>query len=283
MSNQERYSEITGRIIAALEAGTVPWRQPWSTSGPISITTGKPYRGVNRILLGCLGYERPYFLTLREAGKRGGRVKKGEHGYRVYFWKFLEKKDPETGELTTIPWLKFDTVFNIEQTTGVKFKAPAVVAKASTPIDAAEEIVAGYKNPPVMLHNDRAYYSSRDDVVSIPDRRVFDTPEDFYLTLFHELVHSTGHKARLNREMGIAAGFGSKDYVREELVAEIGAAFLSGQAGLDPVPANCVSYIAGWLDTLRKDSSAIMWAASRAQAAADHILGEEVSYDSPQA
>jgi len=205
--------------------------------------------------------------------------KEGRAWIPSLFWKFLEKRDPETGETSTIPWLKFDTVFNIAQTTGVRFKVPVMSKRTVDPIDTAEGIVAGYKNPPVMLRNDRAYYSYKDDVVSVPDRRSFATPEDYYLTLFHELVHSTGHKARLNREMGATAGFGSRAYAREELVAEIGAAFLSGQAGLDPVPANCASYIAGWLETIRNDNSAIMWAASRAQAAADHILGERGGQD----
>jgi antirestriction protein ArdC len=269
------YDIITDRIIAQLEAGTVPWHQPWQTHGewPTNLQSGKRYRGINVFLLHCLGYESPYFVTYRQAQKLGGHVKRGERGCPVVFWKIL---DADEEEQRRCPILRYYTVFNVAQTEGLDVPTIDVTRREHSPIHTAERIATNMPNAPVLkLGHARASYSPPEDVVKMPRPEVFESDEAYYATLFHELTHSTGHSSRLDRKLDSQlAAFGSADYCREELVAEMGASFLCGQAGIvDQQLDQSAAYIAGWLKQFQNDKRLVVTAAAQAQKAADYILG----------
>jgi antirestriction protein ArdC len=245
------YDVITDRIIQQLERGTVPWRRPWNTAAgmPRNLASGHAYRGINPLLLHSLGYEAQWFVTFRQAKQRGGHVRQGEHGAPVVFWKWHDLEDRDSGEPKRVPVLRYYTVFNVQQCESVAAPAVAAPEREHSPIVAAERIVADMHEPPIIRPGMAgACYSPLEDVVSMPRPEVFDSGEAYYATLFHELTHSTGHTSRLDRGLGEQlAPFGSPDYSREELVAEMGAAFLCGEAGiLEPQLPQSAAYIAGW-------------------------------------
>lgn len=272
------YDIITERIVAQLEAGTVPWRKPWNgTAGmPKNLKSGKDYRGINVFLLHSLGYESPYFLTFKQAKDRGGHVSKGEKGCPVVFWKLLDVD--EAGETITtrrVPMLRYYTVFNAAQCEGINAPTIDVPERKHEPVQAAQATVEAMPHPPGIVHGyTGAAYSPRTDIVRMPKPGRFESSEAYYKTLFHELTHSTGHSSRLDRNVDLKlAAFGSPDYSREELVAEMGAAFLCGDAGiLDAQIEQSAAYIAGWLKALRNDRKLVVTAAAQAQKATDFIL-----------
>ncbi len=271
------YQVITDRVIALLESGTVPWHRPWGGAErrPRNLASDRPYRGINVFLLAAASYEAPYWLTFKQARDRGGSVKKGEHGFPCIFWNWIERTDADTGEVEKRPFLKYYTVFNVEQCADVPYPSAPTRENSFSPIEACERIVSGMPQAPPVRHGGaRAYYDPSTDEVGMPPRERFDGPEAYYGVLFHELVHSTGHESRLDRP-GITGPivFGSRDYSREELVAEMGATFLCGDAGIDnAVIDNSASYIASWLRRLRNDTKLVVQAAGRSQRAADYIL-----------
>lgn len=271
------YDVITDRVIEKLEAGTVPWTKPWHGSAgmPKNLVSKKQYRGINVFLLHCLGYESPYFLTYKQATKLGGHVRKGEKGCPVVFWKWLIKSD-EDGTEHRLPLLRYYTVFNVCQCDGIEAPALDVPEREHNPIEAAEQITNQMQNRPEVRHGHTgASYSPSEDLVRMPRPEVFDAGERYHATLFHELTHSTGHASRLDRNLDTAlAPFGSPDYSREELVAEMGAAFLCGESGiLDTNIEQSAAYIDGWLRKLKNDRKLVVTAAAQAQKAADFILG----------
>jgi len=270
------YEVVTESIIKQLESGVAPWRKPWRTEMPANLASKKEYRRINVFLLASLGYGSRYWLTYRQAQTLGGSVRKGEHGSKVVFWKIDEyrKEDKETGETENRKsiLLRYYTVFNLEQCEGIKSPEPARVI---APLEQCENIVNSMPNPPGFEQDSRAFYRPCTDTVGVPARTAFDSPEEFYSTLFHELTHSTGHPSRVGRE-GIMDHnpFGSEDYSKEELVAEMGAAMLCGVAGIQSRTLdNSASYLQSWINRLRSDSRLIVSAASQAQKAADYILG----------
>jgi antirestriction protein ArdC len=276
------YDLATARILQQLENGVAPWRRPWG--GPMrvprNLTTLKPYRGVNVFLLACQGYDSPFWLTYRQAQEIGGHVRKGEHGAPVVFWTEWERPDKETGETAKIPVLRHYTVFHVSQCEGIGHLVPPVkvLDNPNPPIDRCEAIVGGMPSAPSIRHDfDSAFYRPSADMVGMPPRPRFDSSEAYYATLFHELTHSTGHASRLNRP-GIAdpARFGSQPYGREELIAEMGAAFLCSHAGIETATLdNSASYIDGWIRAIREDRTLVVTAAAQAQKAADFILANE--------
>jgi antirestriction protein ArdC len=272
----ELYDRITARIVERLEAGTVPWRKPWTaTDVPRSLSTGKPYQGVNLLLLSCSCYASPYWGTYNAIRERGGQVRRGEKGSPIVFWKFLERPDRDDVEKTrTVPMLRSFTVFNAEQADGLGFQ---LVPSSSDvdPIEAAERIFELMPNRPcVGFGGDRAYYSPMADEVRLPLRSSFHSSERFYATAFHELVHSTGHEKRLGRGFE-GHRFGSADYSREELTAELGAAFLCGRAGIvEEVEEQSAAYLTSWIRALENDHRMIVKAAGAAQKAATFIVGD---------
>jgi antirestriction protein ArdC len=276
---------VTDRIIAALATGVAPWRKPWRALGrqfrfATNLISGKPYNGVNQLLLQCSGYVSPYWLTFKQAAALGGSVRKGEKGTPViYVGRALDKSGKKTkdGKDAGYSFLRYYTVFNVEQCDGLDSHVPVeVIAEpnANAPIDRAEAIWAGYADAPRVSRADKAFYAPALDYIGIPDITAFDTPDSYYSTLFHEGIHSTGAEGRLNRE-GVSlekahAAFASETYGKEELVAELGAAFLCAEAGIDNIPASA-SYCASWIKVLKGDSSLIISAAAAAQKAYRHI------------
>jgi antirestriction protein ArdC len=274
------YEIITARIIAALENGTVPWRQTWaadrSTSMPRNFVTKKPYRGVNLIILWSAGYSSPDFLTFRQAKQLGGSVRKGEHGLPVVFWTVYDGKtvDPKTGKIEKRFVLRYYTVFHVSQCDGLNAAAEPVKAPVD-PIASCEAVVASYKNPPTVGHGGgRAYYAPASDHVQMPERASFSSQAEYYSTLFHEFGHSTGASHRIDRK-GITKsdGFGGHLYSFEELVAECTAAFLCAEAGISTATLeNSAAYIAHWSKVLKSEPRWIVEAAGQAAKAADMIM-----------
>lgn len=278
--NIQSYERITERIVSLLEQGTVPWHKPWQvkTGLPRNFVSQKPYRGINVFLLMSMSFESPHWLTFRQALELGGNVKKGEKSCPVVFWKQLKIEDKKTEEQRKIPLLRLYHVFNVAQCEGLK-NAPAAEDAAFVATKPAE-IVAKMPNPPAIKHGmTAAYYSPTEDAVGMPGRECFKTEDSYHATLFHELVHSTGHEKRLKRA-GIAERnrFGSDPYCKEELVAEIGSAFLCGYAGIvDGTIDSSAAYVQSWLRKLQEDRTLIVYAAAQAQKAADYILGRTFS------
>lgn len=279
------YTEITDRIIAALEQGVVPWRSPIlgrSQAGhPANLASRKPYRGINIFLLALTSWSRGYgssfWVTFKQALAAGGAVRRGEKASPVVFWTQHEVTDAKTGDRTRVPVLRFYRVFNVEQCDGVI--APDAVPFEPTevhPVEAADAIVAGYAGAPSVQHGgSQAFYRPRLDTVFVPEASRFASTEDYYATLFHELAHSTGHSSRLARGLDTdPQPFGSADYGREELVAEMAAAFLCGHCGVHPaVIDNQAAYVGGWLRTIKSDKRLVVTAAGAAQRATDWVLG----------
>ncbi len=277
----DAYQEITDRIIAALERGTVPWRTPWRARGHRNARTDRPYRGINTLVLQMAALERgwndPRWLTYRQAQAAGGHVRRGEHGTRVVLWKWIEKQDsPDPERPEHYPLLRLFTVFNVRQCRGLKLPPLAGGGDGPEPLERAEAIAGGYAGGPTVHHDaGGAYYLPAKDEVHLPPRDAFGDAHGYYATLFHELAHSTGHPGRLAREgYETAARFGSERYSQEELVAEFAAAFLGSEAGIDPSRVEqSASYIASWLKALEDDRRLAVVAAGQAQRAADHVLG----------
>ncbi|MDB5328655.1 MAG: traC 5 [Phycisphaerales bacterium] len=281
------YQVITDQVVTMLDQGVAPWRSPIlgrSSAGyPKNLNTGKAYRGINTFLLGftayAKGYESSYWLTFNQVKERGGNVKKGEKSSMVVFWKQYETKDRQTGEDVKLPVLRYYNVFNaLAQCDGIEVPDKATYTPTDfVPLDAAAAIVAGYAGGPVVHHGGAsAYWRSSTDEVQIPEPSRFATGEEYYSTLFHELAHSTGHSSRLDRKLDTAPNaFGSLDYGKEELIAEMTAAFLSGHCEIAPMTlANQAAYLAGWIKTIKQDKKLIVSSAGAAQRAADWILGQ---------
>jgi len=278
------YQIVTDRIIQLLEAGTVPWHRPWKASDqwPQNFVSHKVYRGINLFLLNAAMYPSPYWLTFKQVQTLGGMVKKGEKSFPVVFWKML--KEERDGEEKRIPFLRYHSVFNIAQCEGIA--VPALPGEraitAFQPIDMCERVVAAMPKRPAINHQGgRACYSPALDTVTMPESTFFESSTTYYSTLFHELTHATGHVSRLNRkEITDPIRFGSDPYSREELVAEMGAAFLCGHCAIENQTINqSASYIHSWLGKLKEDRKLVVQAAVQAQKACDFILGMEHKED----
>jgi antirestriction protein ArdC len=277
-SRNDVYQIVTDRVISLLEAGTVPWRKAWAGGDefPKNLASGKAYRGVNVWLLSCAGYGSPYWLSYKQAQARGGSVRKGEKSSIAVFWKRLETTDKATGEAKTIPMLRYYRVFNVEQCDGVEYPKPEAREVTFNPIAAAESIVESMPARPEITHNEqRAYYQRSSDKVNMPKRDTFNAETEYYSTLFHELIHATGHESRLGRLQNDKSNFGSSSYAKEELLAEMGASYLNATAGIvESTIENSAAYIASWLKRLHDDRKLVVTAAAAAQRASDFILGK---------
>ncbi len=272
------YEIITNRIIEKLEEGIVPWRKPWqSVEGmPKNLISKKEYRGINVFMLAVQGYENPYWLSFKQVQELGGNVKKNEKGTPVVFWNWVNEVDDEGNE-KNIPFMRYYTVYNVAQCENIdKSKIPSIpeVHNVFDHIAHCEAVIASMPNcPEIQQGKQRASYNPVSDLVSMPRFDSFDTAEEYYSTLFHEMIHSIGHASRINRLQNNASRFGDGDYSREELVAEMGAAFLCGFTGIENITINnSVAYIQGWLKALKDDKKLVIMAAAQAQKAADYIL-----------
>jgi antirestriction protein ArdC len=282
------YEAITEQITNLLSHNKIPWRRPWKTiraeggRHPRNIN-GNLYRGANWFLLGMLPYSNPVYLTYHQAKAMGGQVRKGEKGFPVLFWKMLEvtedlaEKPEDIGE--KIPFARTYVVFNVDQVDGLKLDLTVPPAPVEfNPITDAEAIWNAMSlRPELHYGGDRATYSPQLDIIKMPVRSAFPTAEGYYETIFHEMGHSTGHASRLSRkEITSSIYTGGRDYSLEELVAELTAAYLCAEAGIEQVTIeNHAAYIQGWLERLKKEPSAFVIAAARAQKAADFIMGRK--------
>jgi antirestriction protein ArdC len=284
---------VTDRIVSALEGGVIPWRKPWNAGAgaPRNYVSGHVYQSINAFLLSMTSYEHPLFMTYKQAQQLGGQVRKGEKGMIVVFFSHIQKENKQTGEKDVFPLLRYSTVFNIAQIDGVEWKLPELITRDHQPHEEAERICVNYmgelEGPKLYFKGEQALYRKSVDEVLMPAPETFNTVEGYYATLFHELAHSTGHQRRLNRpELVENAGFGTPTYAKEELTAEMTAAFLSAAAGLDLSATidNATAYIQNWLTALKNDKTLVMKAASLAQKAAYHILGQAApSYEAAPA
>lgn len=280
------YALITERIIEQLEKGTVPWQKPWTDAGlPRNLFSKKYYRGINLLLLSVLGYEQNLFVTFKQLKEIGGKVKQGEKGCPVVYWNVKDKAEED--ETATEPKqkklsiLRYYTIFNVSQCENIPDGYVPTITKVIGSIQSCEDIVAKMPQRPDIRHKEqKAYYNPLLDFINMPKKNSFGTAEGYYCTLFHEMIHSTGHRSRLNRRDLIEmAEFGSEPYSHEELVAEIGACYLQSHAGVTSGFEQSAGYIAGWLAKLKNDKRIIYTAATQAQAATDFILNVKQGAD----
>lgn len=278
MSKFDVYEIITQKIIELLETGIIPWKIPWQTPNglPRNLISKRPYNGINFWLLLSRKDSIPFYLTFEQIKTLGGIVRKGEKSTMIVFWKLLKSKTIKEDE-KMIPLLRYYHVFNISQTEGIDEK---MIPKTDAfdhdfePVEEAESLINKWGDcPEIWKDCDSAYYDPRTDLVCIPNPRTFFNDHQYYSTLFHELVHSTGHKKRIDRHSKMKEHkFGSQDYSQEELVAEMGAAFLCGitNIGKETIENN-VAYIKGWIRTFKNDSRILIMAATQAQKAVNYI------------
>lgn len=280
------YDEVTRRIISELEGGRVPWVQPWGKAGgaeaglPRNALTRRPYSGINILILWGAVIERGYpaqgWLTFAQALQAGAAVRRGERGTSiVYADRFTPERERErareTGEdAKAIAFLKRFTVFNVAQIDGLPegFAADPEPLPARAIVPVAEAVIAA-SGVPFRIGGDRAFYAPGPDVVQVPPQPAFFDQINYYRTCLHELTHATGHASRVGRSL--TGTFGTKDYAREELVAEMGSAFLCAALGIVPTVRHA-DYLASWLEVLREDNRAIFRAASAASKAAEWLL-----------
>jgi antirestriction protein ArdC len=269
---------ITDRIIEQLDKNVVAWRKSWTGGVPVNYITQKPYQGINLLLL-------PYggeWLSYKQAQEAGGSVRKGEKSSIIVFYKLLEKTTADNGEnekTETIPLIRYSNVFHINQCENIKTKIKPIELNDINPIDEAENVLNNYiarsgVEYKTVVNSNEAFYRPSADQIIMPDIRQFNISEEYYSTAFHEAAHSTGHKSRLDR-ISKDASFGSKNYSKEELVAEISSAMVLNFLGVE-IPQtfeNSIAYIDGWRKKLKEDNKIILTASSLAQKATNLILG----------
>ena len=272
------YAAVTDRIIAQMEQGIIPWQKPWISNGKaVSHATGKPYSLLNQLMLGRPGE----YLTFKQCQDAGGHIKKGEKASMVVFWKWIEQEDEETHEKKEVPFLRYYNVFHIDQCEGISAKhtSETTFPDGASTVETAQEIIYDYlgRENVKLTHSegDRACYKPSTDEIVLPLRKQFVSTAEYYSTVFHEISHSTGHVSRLNR-LNNAAFFGSEEYSKEELCAEISAAALVNHCGLESSTSlrNNAAYIQNWLSVLRGDKRFIISAAGKAEKAVNLILNQ---------
>jgi antirestriction protein ArdC len=283
------YQRVTDQIVAELEKGVCPWIKPWNAEHAAGRITrplranGIPYRGINVLMLWASatekGYAAPLWLTFKQAQELGGHVRKGEKGSLVVYANTISRTetDEATGEELErdIPFMKGYTVFNAEQVEGLPARFYAMQAQAVDPVTRIEKAEGFFASVGADIRHggNQAFYSVIEDRVQMPPFEVFRDAEGYYATLAHELTHWTRHPKRLDRDFG-RKRFGDEGYAMEELVAELGAAFVCADLALTPEPrAEHAAYIASWLKALKDDKRAIFAAAAHAQRAADYLAG----------
>ena len=284
------YEEITGKIITALENGVNPWAKPWQAVhyGPFrNALTNRPYRGMNVLLLNLMALSRghvdPRWLTFRNAEQLGGHVRKGEKGASILFWKFLPARDrdddaeadaltgdeQERQERKLVPFARSYTVFNVEQCEGLDL--PPLESDPMPVMEECNELAERILALPKLKHGgNNACYLPVPDLILLPNRAHFEHVDFYFSAGYHETIHWTGHLSRLNRVFG--SRFGDLGYAFEELVAEIGAAFLGAHTGILFDNMRHPEYLNHWLQILKGDSKAIFTAAAKAQNGADFVL-----------
>ena len=278
--------EITDKIIAQLENGVAPWRKSWAGGGLALRENGVAYRGYNQFILGLSGHTNPYWLTFNKAAELAGLKKdskgkwikedgkgvlSGEKGTHVHFFTTLEIKDKATGEDKKIPFIRFYSVFNGSQCGGLPEKYdPKPVERTEVERDAGAEAYLAAIGADVRHGGSRAFYIPSEDRIQIPEVDDFDNYVSYAGTAIHEHAHWTGHKDRLDRDIKNANG--TRDYAREELVAEASAALIAGHLGIEVEPReDHAAYLKSWLEVLKDDKTALRKAFSKAQKVVDFL------------
>jgi antirestriction protein ArdC len=283
---RDHYAEVTDQIIAALEAGTPPWRRPWDVDKavgptmPCNATTGMRYRGINTLVLGMSPFAfasgDPRWATYKQANDRGWQVRKGSRGTTAYFFKRIEVRDTSAapdneGGVKRIPLLRAFTLFHASQIEGMPDFVPPTIAEAPWRAPEATETIVANSKAVVRVGGDRAFYSPMTDHIQMPPREAFHSASGWSSTIIHELAHWSGSGTRLNRDL--RNSFGSHDYAREELRAELSMCLVAAELNLEDCDfTNSASYLASWLEKLRSDRKEIFRAAADAQRIADYLL-----------
>jgi antirestriction protein ArdC len=273
------YQEVTDSIIAQLEQGAMPWIKPWATDSTAdkNFLSQAPYKGINRLMLGLSsmvqGFNTPVWASFKQWQTVGANVRKGEKGTKIVFYSPVTKENKATGDSESYNLLKTYYVFNASQVDGVTIQAPTVSDKPFNAIEAAELRIK-LTGATITHGGDSAFYAPSVDKINVPHKASFLTEGNYYATVFHELVHWTGAKHRENREFG--KRFGDNAYAFEELVAEMGAAFLCQDYRIQGELRHA-GYLQSWLKVLRADSKAIFKAAALSQKAADYINALDAS------
>lgn len=280
-----QYDRVTERIVAALQAGTRPWVKPWTAEGNHGLPMrhdGRFYQGANIMNLwletSLMGYKSQTWMTYKQAQGYGGNVRKGEHGTTVvYADRFIKKDKNEAGEEVKkqIPFMKCYTVFNVDQIDGLPVKFYTPTAKSETTVERLERVeeFIRHTGATIKTGGSRAAYATELDYIKMPPIESFSDREAYYATVLHELAHWTKHENRLARSFE-GMRFGETGYAREELVAELSAAFLCAELGITPeIREDHAQYMQHWIDVLNEDHKAIFSAAAHAQRAADYLRG----------
>ena len=272
------YEMVTERIIEQLESGVIPWQKPWtgSKNGAYNRVSMKPYSILNQMLLQHSGE----YATFKQWTEAGGHIKNGAKSEIVSFWKIQlieEEEDDGTKVKKQIPMLRYYHVFHISQVDGVEPKEKIELQELE-PIEEAERVKREYMDREHLKIyekiTDKAFYTPTFDYIEIPCKEQYKNVEEFYSTLFHEMIHSTGYYKRLNRlESGASAGFGSETYSKEELTAEIGSAMILNRLGIETF-SNSTAYIQNWLRVLRNDNKFIISSSSKSEKAVKYIFNE---------
>ena len=281
MAKREVLDRIVQGILHALEQERIPWEKPWTVSPNRNLVTGHVYTGINRLLTATeamrKGYSSPYWLTYKQAKAKGGHVKRGEHGLPIIYWAIKERKVNVDGEerVETYPIMRVYTVFNSEQCEGIE----TPTADRIEPVEPHSIANAYLATSGVVLQHagDRAYYRPDTDTINMPHSTTFASPEHYHATLFHEMVHSTGHESRLNRD--VRNVFGDHKYSVEELIAEIGSAYLCALTGISTTDTerNTTAYCQHWARAIKADPNIILQAAQKAEKAIKYITDTQPS------
>jgi len=262
------YKKVTDLILSKLHAGEIPWRKSWISLAPKNFLSKNTYQGINFLLLSLSDNPSQYFITFKQCKDKGGHILKGSTGSPVLFWKMIESK--QTGE--DFPLVRYSTVFNLVQTSLFE-EQPEEAGELQT----AQELFKSLSHVPEVKHNvSRAFYSPALDYISLPVLSQFDTEAEYYSALFHEIIHSTGHSAKLARFKPVE--FNDDDsYSFEELVAELGSAFLCSMCGIDNTIENSAAYIQGWSRKLKSDDKLILRASTKAKNAVNYLLNNSAT------
>jgi len=269
MKKTDIYDKVNSVIKEKLSAGKLPWRKSWKAAkAPQNFFSKHVYQGINFLLLSCFDFPSPFYLTFLQAKERSAYINKGEKGIPIIFWKLIETaRETKSGELKpdVIPYMKFSTVFNLSQTS---LYNSAALEDLKFP--KVENFLA---TVPAVIKNNiqgKAVFNLTKDFISIPAISDFDSSDEYYSTLFHELIHWTGYKSRLNRFE--SADYNSDNYSKEELIAEIGSAYLCSYFGINNTLDNSAAYIQGWLQSLQSDESLFLSASTQAKNAVNYLI-----------
>jgi len=292
-ANFDLYEIVTNKILEDIEkTEKLTWVKSWKTNSgaiPMNGKSKKQYNGINFFLLQMYGYSSPYWLTYKQVTELGGNVKKGEKGAMVVFWKLNEytktNEATQKDEIKKVPILRYYNVFNLEQCENVTIadNSEKIEYTQHEKNELCEGIIKGYVNKYSSLstavkESNRAFYQPSKDYVQMPLLEQFESAESFYSVFFHELGHSTGHKSRLNRkEINETASFGSCDYGTEELTAELTAAFICAEIGInnENTERNSAAYLKNWKNAIKADKKLFIMASQRASKAAKLILNKQ--------